>query len=200
MNKEFLNSALALFNESEQWNAFIDLFELKDAVQKAWVDRATAQMKERFHSDEQWRIEFGNWMDARWHFISPSPIAVNFWLSYEGNLHFVAGGENGKKAELIGEIFEHAKYDPLRYVWGTDIQTNVSFNIKVKQAGKWYFDSPYDGDMPYQRLCWYAGNATKKYIDQIAEKVEKFRERSIVELLTKFQLEVESSFAENGMS
>lgn len=200
MNREFLNVALAAFDEPEKWNAFLDLSELKDLIQKTWADRAMSQLKLRFQSDEQWRMEFGNWVDARWHFVSPSPVAVNFWLANDGNMHLVTGNEMGKKAELIAAVFKEPKYDPLRYVWGTDVQTNGNYNhILVKQVGKWYFDSPYDGDLSSSRLAWYVGNETTKYIDQIAEKVAKFKERPIMDLINDFQAEVERSFGENGI-
>jgi hypothetical protein len=37
------------------------------------------------------------------------------------------------------------------------------------------FGSPYDTKFDTDRLCWYAGNETESFLNQIAEKVNRYR-------------------------
>lgn len=195
MSKQLTNAAIEVFSSFDKWDAFINLIELRDGIQKVWVEKAKSKIKENFRSNEKWKVEYGNWCDVRWYLISPSSIRMNFWLSWDGNFHFVIPIENGPRAEVVKEIFGQIKYDSIRYVWGTDVQTNINFEIKLRQEGKWLFGCDYDNDLKYDRLVWFFGNETEKFIQQIKDKVEAFQCSEIVELLLSFQSEIEEKLS-----
>ena len=194
MKKQLVNSALQIFSTFDKWDAFIDLVEIRANIQQVWVENAKSRIKDEFKSNEVWKMEYGGWWDVRWHLISQSSVQMNYWLSQDSAFHFVIHND-GTKGELIKNIFDKPKFESLKYVWGTDVITNFNFEIKVKQEGKWNFDCEYDNDLRTDRLIWFAGNETEKFIRQIAEKVLKFQKPDIVALLRELQSEIESALS-----
>ncbi len=190
MQKELINNSLSIFDKPEAWYAFIDLIEIKGHIQNVWIGRARTTYKQKFVSDDIWRVEFGDALDVRWHFQSESKVKINFWLSPDVVFNFVIPND-GKKAETIKYIFGQPKYDTLRYVWGTDVQTNFNHEIKLRQEGKWSFNSAYDGDFRFERLIWHVGNETESFVSQVDEKVKKFKDSGIVYLIQELQMEIE---------
>lgn len=60
------------------------------------------------------------------------------------------------------------------------VDRQFEHQLKVVETGNYYFNSPYDSNFDSDQLAWFAGNQTEKFVEQIINKVEKFRKNAVL--------------------
>jgi hypothetical protein len=180
MDRDLYNQALDLFNTSEKWNAFVELANQKESIKRTYFKRVTQPLLNYFNSNpvDGWICEpwFDKELDLRWYladFGKDSLSLATCW-HFHFALHLVDKSrfDTDKIDTMLKSeysIFMSA-FDRIDEQFGTD--------LKVLEIRNYNFGDPHDSyfeNSQLDRLAWYAGNETDKFVEQIIAKVERFR-------------------------
>lgn len=176
MNREFLKDAMDLFDTPEKWNSFIALSNKKNEINNEWYKKAKTGIISHFINDsvEGWSYVNWNIWDYRWFLEDFGKESLCLWM-FSNRIGLWLNGNlfDSKKATTL---LSTEKYAPLLSVLRPD---NIFDNDwKVFEVGNFSFDTVNDGHFESDKLAWYAGNETEKYVEQVVEKVNRIRKNS----------------------
>ncbi|GAL85569.1 hypothetical protein MYP_2798 [Sporocytophaga myxococcoides] len=181
MQQEFLNMATTVFDNVDKWNAFIDLYNNKDAIRVTWVNKLKQSLIEHFRIKDiaiGWEFNvYGDMNCCKWYLtdFGPDSLCLRFWVNYGGNPGLMLWVHKDKfDSAKITESLRNEKYIPLLAALKAD-RVEINDWDKAISEKQFYFDSPFDGNFDYDHFAWYAGNETEKVVNQIADKVNKIR-------------------------
>jgi len=192
MEKELYNQSLEMFDTAEKWIAFTDLAKQKDNFRNTYLNRAAQALFKYFTSNpvEGWTCEVwhNNVIDLRWYLtdFGKDSLALGVVWNYHFTLH------------LMNKLrFDTNKVDALlkteySLIMSSFDRVDRQFEpeIKVMENRNYVFGDPCDSNFENEyidRLAWYAGNQTEKFVSQIINKVERFTKN---EKLTKMLYEI----------
>jgi len=200
MNEELLKKAMDLFDTPEKWNAFLELCKLVDKdkgiLPPLWWKKLQTEVYNRelrylSHEMPDWDIYvWGHW-DIKW-FIrgedekkigSYSSLLIHFYAWLNGTIRVTYDKLNVDKVNKL--INNNPRFDVIKTCFDRNDFDTDKFNANTIaiEKGNFVFESPFDRNFPdSQILCWYAGNRTKEFADQIIAKVRKFQTQEITDL------------------
>lgn len=179
MNREFLNEVLNLFDTPEKWSSFIELHSKKDQIRDSYFTKAQTVLNKRFRQidiEEKWEYFCHNNIHYKWYLkdFGFDSICIFFDLN-RGNLYLWANGhcvdiEKARgllKTEHFASLFNLIeRIDEIGIEGRWELMT---------ESGNFYFESSYDGNFTGDKLAWYAGNRSEKFVEQISEKINRLR-------------------------
>lgn len=187
MNKELIESAQAIFDSVEKWNAFMELHSAKDEIRALWFRKFRTKMTEHFYTNDVvpgWSSRgWGDW-DMIWHVEKLGEEFMSLWFRDGNRLGFWVNG-NQFNVQAVGARLKTPKYAELTSGLRPDESFSNSFIFF--ETGNFHFNSPFDGSFGATHLSWYAGHEPDELIRQIAEKVNYYRKS---EKLTNLLIEL----------
>lgn len=180
MQKELLNQAIGLFNTSEKWNAFVELANQKETIKWHYFQKVKQPLLNYFNAKpvEGWVCEpWGNTdYDMRWYLkdFGKDSIALAIGWTFQFVLH--VEDKNAYNSNKIDNLLKSEFSILLSSFDRVDRQFEPA--LKIVEKRNYSFNSPYDGnfdDKEIDKLAWFAGNETEKFVEQIIKKVERFR-------------------------
>ena len=174
MNREFLNEAINLFDTSEKWNSFLELFYQKDKiVMGEWFNKAKISVNNHFINDlaEGWTFKNWNTWDYKWFLKDFGENSLCIWM-YGNRIGLWLNG-NLFDSDKANSLLNTEKYSRLLSFLRPD---EISpYDWKIIETGNFVFNSVNDGHISSDELAWYAGNQTEELVKQIAEKINRIR-------------------------
>jgi len=189
MSNDILQQVEKDFSERMQWYSFLELINYKDFIQNSWFDVLKAELNTCFASKEnivdKWGYVSINKSDYRW-FITEFGHE-SLCLSFDGlSLHLWANGGYFDLANITS-LLQTEKFWPIYLAFDRrDDIKGADSSSKIIETGNFAFDETDSNDRKYNReqIAWYAKYRTKEFVEQIKNKIDKFRrDNTITELL-----------------
>ncbi|WP_312298156.1 hypothetical protein [Chryseobacterium sp.] len=173
MNREFLKQALNLFDTPEKWNSFLELSNKKNEINNEWYKKAKTEIIHYFINDPAEGWSFVNWntWDYRWFLEDFGKESFCLWM-FGNRIGLWLNGNHFESAKATA-LLSTEKYSPLLSTLRPD--SIFDNDWKIFEAGNFFFDSVNDGHIENDKLAWYAGNKTEKFVEQVTEKVNRIR-------------------------
>jgi len=176
MNQELFKQAMTMFNSPEKWNAFIELVSQKDNIIDQWFLKLTESAKKKFLAEDLvqgWEFKTWGTFGMKWYLKEYGENSISLIL--DNGAFSLYAEPNFNNLEVIQKLLKTEIFAPL-------LQCFNRFDSLYQEGGKlitedknFSFGSPYDSKFDFDRLAWYAGNKSKDFLNQISEKVNKFR-------------------------
>jgi hypothetical protein len=184
MNQERVFQMMELFKttDPDKWNAFLDLYAAKQFIQNEWFRVLKAEADRKFKTDEfveGWGYDSWGIWDMQWFQKPHGDQSIRLFFGWDGVFALRCNNDNYLK---IHDLVKTEKFAPLLNCFIQDDGRFVG-DIIIKEIRNFSFNSPYDKRFDPERLSWYAGNKTEKFLDQIVEKVNRFRKDPKINLL-----------------
>jgi len=189
MQKELLKQAMQLFDSADKWNSFLELSDSKYEIRNQWYQKLITHVTKWFLEEDKvngWSFEtLGAW-DYRWYLtefgrdsfcICMNQHQIGLWVDY-----------TFFNSQRITDLLKEETYSMIM----TTLRPDVVFSgdWKLIEYGNFNFDSPYDGHFDLDRLGWFAGNKTEEFVNQLSEKINKFRkDETITKLFAELNRE-----------
>lgn len=185
MQKELTNQAMALFDTPEKWNAFLDLVSEEKSIIYYWHSTLIRALIKRFKQEdppiEKW--DFGenrNTMSMTWHLKEFGKDSLAIWLlKYYTEFSLYVNSEYFDSDEVT-RLLKTEEFSPLLSPF-TQYYKIYQGDYKICEEMDYVFDNQFK-NLNSDQLAWFAGNKTEDFVNQIAEKVDRFRKN---EQLTK---------------
>ena len=184
MNEELIKKAMQMFDTPEKWNAFRVLVE-SNIVDRWWKKLQTeVYQRELRAGDPDWDIRvWTNW-DIKW-FPKKDPenaLMIHF-CGDTFNLPFNFGYLDTNK---VNKLIEDHRFNVIKTCFdrydGSD-SNQIGWETRNFSFGT---TSEFRTAM---NLCWYAGNETEEFANQIIKKVRKFQTPEVTELFREINRE-----------
>lgn len=175
MNQELIKQAMVMFDSPEKWNAFLELVGQKDAIRNQWQTKLKEEANKKFSTDESidgWSFKsWGNWT-MKWYQTKHGEDSIAIWFE-DGQISLWCDS----KIFRIEDIHKKLKTEEFKPLFDSFSRIDNSFEegYLVKEIRNFSFNSPFDTKFDVDRLSWFAGNETENFLNQIVEKVNKFR-------------------------
>jgi len=180
MSKELINQALTLFDTPEKWNAFVEMANHKEAMKLQYLQKAKNPLLKYFNENfvDGWVCEpWGNTAyDIRWYLKDFGKNSIALALGW--TFHFILHVEdiNSFDTNKINELLK-SEYSLILSSFDR-IDRQFENQLKVVEVRNYYFNSPFDSnfdDAHVDQFAWFVGNETDKFVQQIINKVDRFR-------------------------
>jgi hypothetical protein len=191
MQQELIKQAMGLFDTPEKWNLFLELVCRKDSIRDKWFTILKEKANKYFSTEgvvNGWGFKSSGFWNFHWYLSVHGEKSISLWLE-AGNFLLYADGSyiNIEEAE---SLLRTERFALIITAFGNNIQELFNGNYFVKEERNFIFDSPDDGNFHYDRLAWYAGNRTEDFLEQIIDKVNRFRKNpEITKLLHELNSE-----------
>ena len=190
MQKELLNQAVQMFDSSDKWNSFLELSSSKDEIRNHWYQTLKTHITKRFWEEDKvngWSLEaFGSW-DYRWYLTEFG--RDSFCINMNQNRIGLWVNPNFFISQRITELLKTENYSSIMATLRPDEGFNGEW-WKLSEFGNFEFESPYDGHFDLDRLGWFAGNKTEELVNQLSEKINRFRkDETIMKLFAELNRE-----------
>ncbi|HMF71956.1 MAG TPA: hypothetical protein VK616_10800 [Flavitalea sp.] len=180
MHRELLNQAVGIFNSSEKWNAFVELANQKENIKWYYFQKLKQPLLNYFNANpvHGWVCEpWGNQLyDIRWYLkdFGKDSLALAIGWTFEFHLHLQ--DTMAFDTDKINELLK-TDHSILLSAFGR-VDRQFEENTKAMESRNYEFGTPYDfnfDNSQIDKLSWFAGNETEKFVQQIIKKVECFR-------------------------
>lgn len=181
MNEELVQKAMQMFDTSEKWSAFIELMNKNGEIQNRWWQKLQKEVYQREQTDgmTDWNIAIWNSWDIMWYIKGESnkTIAIHF----NGDMFRICYSFGDLDTEKVNELLKNYRFDIIKTCF--DRIDGTAWDTIGYESRNFSFGTLYDTHFPDHRiLCWYAGNDTEKFADQLIAKVRKFQTPEITAL------------------
>jgi len=183
------------FSERTQWESFLELITYKDKILDAWFETLRSEINNYFAVEnviDKWGyVSKGIW-DYRWFITEFNQESL--CLLFDGcsfSLWVNSGFYDIKKISLF--LFEK-RYVPIisSFERTDDIKENQEY--RIVEHGNFVFGDASDGKYNHDQLAWYARFKTKEFVEQIKNKVDRFRKNAeVTSLLAEINRECKLS-------
>jgi len=186
MQKEVLNQAMAMFDSPEKWNSFLELFSSKDEIRNQWFLKLKVALT-KFYCDENvikgWSFATWNFADFRWYLTEFG--RESFCICMSWNRIGLWVNSNLFDSQRITDLLSTDKFSIIMSTLRPD--EVFSGDWKLIEYGNLHFNSPFDLQFETDRLCWFAGNNTDEFVQQLVDKIDRIRKD---ETLTSLLIEL----------
>jgi len=165
-----------IFDSFEKWDSFLDLAASAGEMRQRWYLNFQKLAERRFNCDDVvqgWDYKCWNYDSMRWYLSEFGLDSICLQLGWSGELTLLFAGADAN-LNHISILLKTDKFLPLLNPFMISSRFFEGPRLAIESRNL-SFGSPYDTNIPIERLAWYAGNATELFVDQIASKVNKFR-------------------------
>jgi len=202
MQKELMNQTMAMFDSAKKWNAFVELSNMRQSIEREWFLKIKTPLMTHFKKNlsDRWGCEScGNsGYDMRWYLkgFGKNSLALATWWTYTFCLHLE--DVSTFNSELVTNRLKDPEYEEILLAFDRIDQPPPDQKFKVLEIRNYHFsdagdDCPYNGcfdGVSIADLAWYAGNQTDEFVRQIISKVERFtNDQKVTDLLYKLNQE-----------
>lgn len=191
MNQELLKQAKAMFDSPEKWNAFLELVWQKDEIRNQWFVKLKEEANKKFSTDEcveGWVFNSWGVWDMHWYLKAHGDKSIGLLLGWWGEMTLCCNGDFYDTTK-IHDLLRSERYAPLLNCFSRIDRFYEGGRLAI-EIRNFSFGSPYDTKFDLDRLSWYAGNHTEDFLNQIADKVNRFRkDANITSLLNELNSE-----------
>lgn len=188
MTEELLQKSMELFDSSEKWNAFVELYYVKDEIRNRWSRKLQRKLVELTSMDElhsEWTCSIWNNWDIEWKLKNSSNKYLSFhsWVGFCCRLWIRNANEEERRKiyELFAQDSRYAK-----------LQSNYNIVNLYQSPGEILWDAHFRFDFSptflgnYNKMVdlfsWHAGNNVDDVAQQIMEQVNKARTEEMTDL------------------
>jgi hypothetical protein len=191
MHQELIKQAMGLFDTPEKWNTFLELVWQKDSIRNQWYNVLKEAANRHFTTiDVVSGWAFNSWgiCDMHWYLSKFGDKSIRLHMGWGLELSLIVDGDFFDLLK-VNELIKNEKYSVILSAFSRIDRTYEGNRIAI-EARNYIFNSPYDSRFDWDRLAWFAGNKTELFINQIADKVNRFRKDSnITNLLNELNAE-----------
>ena len=176
MNQELLKQAKAMFDTPEKWNAFLELVWQKDEIRNQWFLKLKEEANKKFSTDEfveGWVFNSWGVWDLHWYQKEHGDKSIGLLIGWWGDMTLYCNGEFYDTAK-IHDLLRSERFAPLLSCFNRIDRFYEGGRLAI-ETRNFSFDSPHDTKFDVDRLGWYAGNKTEDFLNQLAEKVNRYR-------------------------
>lgn len=184
MNQELLKQAKAMFDTPEKWNAFVELLYQKDEIRNQWFLKLKEEANKKFSTEEfveGWVFNSWSTCDLHWYQKEHGDKSIGLLFGWWGEMTLYCDA-NYFDTVKIHDLLRTEKFSPLLSCFNR-IDRFYDGGRLASEVRNFNFESPYDTKFDFDRLSWFAGNKTEDFINQISEKVNKYRKSQEMNLL-----------------
>ncbi len=174
----------SLFDTPEKWNVYLEIQPMKAEIVKLWFTKLGYELVNRFHKSavDKWNFDKGG---MTWYLSKFGSRSLALWLEEQYNDFSLWADNEFFDQEKISILLKTEKYAPIRAAFSRLDELNNG-PYQIIERGNYYFDSDHDGHFNEDSLAWYAGNDTQRLVNQIVEKVDRFRkDKQLTDLLAE---------------
>ena len=175
MQKELTNQAMALFDTPEKWNAFLDLVSEKESIKYYWHSTLKKALSKRFKEDpmEKWVFDKNG---MTWYLKEFGKDSLAIWLEdYTDYSLWVK--PDYFDSDKVTELLKKKEYSSIPSLFTQPYVKYQEGNYKFREKMNYIFDI-FDKqyiNLNIEQLAWFAEHKTEDFVNQIAEKVDRFR-------------------------
>lgn len=176
MNQELLKQAKAMFDSPEKWNAFLELVCQKDEIRNQWYQKLKEEANKKFSTDEL--VEgwvFNSWgvWDLHWYQKVHGDKSIGLLIGWWGEMTLYCNSDFYDTVK-IHDLLRTERFAPLLSCFNRIDRFYEGGRLAIEMRN-FSFGSPHDTKFDTDRLSWYAGNQTDDFLNQLVEKVNRYR-------------------------
>jgi len=194
MSYEILKQVEEDFSKREQWYSFLELTKYKDFIRNSWLEVLKTEMNNCFAVEnvvEKWGYISRNIWDYRW-FIKDFGHE-SLCLLFNSQFLNLYANRNIFDIKKITSMLQEKRYIPIISAFERHDEINgEDSEYKIIEKGNFIFNEndSNDGHYNLDQIAWYAKNKTTEFVEQIKNKINKFRmDKNITELLIEINTE-----------
>jgi len=190
MNQELLTHAIKMFDSFDKWNSFIELSNLRGEIRVRYFEKLKIGLNKHFINDTNdfWSFKPIINEQYRWHLKAFGAESICLlWRVQDLILWCNPAIVN---AQLAKDLLNTPEFNSLFNCFdNTDTLSNPNLHHFCEEKHRYTFGESLSYSGPdeenHEKLSWFAGNRTQEMVDQISEKVNRFRTPANTELLTE---------------
>ena len=188
MSPDLINQAISIFDSFDKWNAFIELSNAKESIKVKYFEKLRQELINYFRNDlrKDWAFKPISPSLYRWYLNDYGSDSICIVWRQDDTLLWsniisvdVQMAINLLNTPDFNSIFSCFDYQ--------DSLSNTILHHYCEEKHRYKFDdsTSYSGitEQNSDKLAWFAGNKTDEMVNQISEKVNKFRTPEITEKL-----------------
>jgi len=172
------NQVEDLFKEKEQWNSFLELTPKLETIKKDWFSKLKPSLNNIFNVNdivEEWEFDSTGDNDYRWYLkeFGRNTVylffdCVSFGLYANGDIMNI---------QLLKKILRQKTFLPIRSSLDRldyCLEDDEGWYL-LYETGNFSFGSLSDKNLDEYSLSWYANYRNADFVNQLKNKVDKFR-------------------------
>jgi hypothetical protein len=194
MSYEVLKQVEKDFSEKAQWNSFLELIKYKDFIRNSWFEILKKELNSCFVVEnviEKWGYISKSIWEYRWFVKEFGQESLSLTFNSQ-SLHLWAN-RNFLDIKKITSMLQEIKYIPIVSAFERHDEIHgADDEYKIIERGNFIFDENdgNDGHYSHDQLAWYARYKTKDFVEQIKNKIDRFRkDNNITELFIEINKE-----------
>ena len=188
MQNQDIAQAVALFDTSDKWNAFLDLCDQRDRIRNAMWKKLVRQGSQAFQKQpEGWKFESLNPEEPSfiWYLSEYGSKSICIVFGWQGQFYMeLRNGPSSEKIDEINQLLVSMQFQAIQKgfsrideYWKGIWPFNERYNFS--------FETPWDEDFHPNQLAWYAHFQTTDFIEQIEAKIAKFQTTEMTQVLSE---------------
>ena len=176
MNQELLKQAKAMFDSPEKWNAFLELVCQKDEIRNQWYQKLKEEANKKFSTDEfveGWVFNSWGVWDLHWYQKEHGDKSIGLLIGWWGEMTLYCNSDFYDTVK-IHDLLRTERFAPLLSCFNRIDRFYEGGRLAIEMRN-FSFGSPHDTKFDTDRLSWYAGNQTDDFLNQLVEKVNRYR-------------------------
>lgn len=185
MSQDLTKQALKMFDTAEKWDSFVELKNYADRMYYGQFGKLKPLMHKKFLEEDLvsgWEAKQFHTCDMRWYLKEFGEFSISLYWGWHKQLRLWVFPDRNDVAKAH-DLMKNSEFSKL-FSGFERIDNSLGNDFLAIEEGNFRFDSPYDGCFNDWQLAWYAGNRSQEFVDQLAEKVNRFRKDArLTELL-----------------
>jgi hypothetical protein len=167
------------FGDRAQWYSFLELINYKNSIRDTWLADLKAGLNACFAQEivEKWGYASYTIWDYRWFIQEFGPESLR--LNFDGLSLRLWANRSVLDIKKVTALLQEKKFIPV--VSAFERQDNIfdeNNDCKIIETGNFTFNDNDSNDGHYlnhDQIAWYAKYRTKDFVDQVKNKIDKFR-------------------------
>jgi hypothetical protein len=172
-----------LFNEKEQWDAFLELCPQLNAIKGDWTAKIKSPLNKIFNVDdivEGWEFDSTGYDDYRWYLkeFGRDTIFLSFSFCHDSPTFGLFANDDTMDIRSLKTKLREKTSLPI--INGFDrldccLEDSDEGGYLLYEIGNFSFNSSSDRNIDADSLAWYANYRNEDFVSQLHQKVDKFR-------------------------
>ncbi len=170
---ELIKKSTELFKSDDDWNAFIELSNLKDRIVKEWYSILEDEIDKSVKLQNGWKFRRHSDFSFQW-YLDDATDGMSLWL--EGADFSLWANGLLYNIENIREALLRPEFNNIRNGISTP---DVKFdnNYFFREIGRFRFDNIAISKFDRYQISWFAGNKSEEFAQQLAQKLAPFMDK-----------------------